>query len=342
MHADKPTPPEPRPTHRDGTRDDMRDGTGVATADVASVSPWSRRRVVTAVGACALLSSSLPGCRKRGERELQSLQFGRCQGDPAHQQALAQRAHVRRTGPAARGLMFPGSKGVKRTMRFRFTDPLPMYPATYLWRALPLRQAGYYTAFFWGNDDGRDGLETFLWDSGKADGYYGAHPYPDAIPLGDTHQGEISIEQTDTVNGRVDYGRWHTQAFRAWRDNAATHHEFHWDLPLRDDCHRVLHRARADWGQRAPPKPTLTWGDAPWAPGKEVWCGALRGLQIYADALSVDEVLAELDKPLSTSKGAASIWYLNLDPTPEDLGDRSGRNHHPQWVGDERPTLWVP
>jgi hypothetical protein len=50
------------------------------------------------------------------------------------------------------GLDFPGSEGTVETMRFRFGDPLPIYPATYIWRVFPRYQAGFYTAFFWGND----------------------------------------------------------------------------------------------------------------------------------------------------------------------------------------------
>lgn len=228
-------------------------------------------------------------------------------------------------------------------MRFRFEEPLPMYPATYVWRALPLRQSGYYTAFFWGNDDEKGTLDTFLWTPERtADSYYGAHPYPDVRPAGDTHQWEISIEQVDTVNGRVDYGRWHTQAFRAWGDAFGKRHEFYWDLPMHDECHRVEHRARRDWGQRRPPAPKLTWGDAPWAPGKEVWYGVLRGLQVYSDILDVEEILQELEKPRSTAKGARSLWYLNQNPAPDDIADRSGAGNHPRWIGEERPTLWVP
>ena len=70
------------------------------------------------------------------------------------------------------GLDFPGSSAVSTTMRFKFTNPqdngLPIYGpggngVTYIWRAYPRRQAGYYTAFFWGNDDGKNSLDTFLW-----------------------------------------------------------------------------------------------------------------------------------------------------------------------------------
>ena len=47
-----------------------------------------------------------------------------------------------------KGLDFPGSAAVSSTMRFRFRNPLDIYPATYIWRAYPRRQSGYYTAFF--------------------------------------------------------------------------------------------------------------------------------------------------------------------------------------------------
>jgi hypothetical protein len=51
--------------------------------------------------------------------------------------------------------------------------------------------------------------------------------------------------------------------------------------------------------------------------------------------------LAEANSPLSTSAGSASIWYLNLNPRPDDISDKSGRGHHPAWVGNERPRLWT-
>lgn len=240
------------------------------------------------------------------------------------------------------GLDFPGSAAVKTTMRFRFMDPLPIYPATYLWWAYPRRQAGYYTAFFWGNDDGRGDLRTFLWTPAHtADSYYGAHPYPQPPPQGTDHAWEISVVQDDFLNGVVEYDRWHRQALRVWADASGKYHEFYWDLPLTDRKHRVAYKAPASWGNRPPPVPTLTWGDAPWAPGKEVWNGVLRGIQVYTAWLSMGDILREAQSPRSTGAGAASLWYLNLDPTPHDIADKSGRGHHPEWVGTERPTRWT-
>ncbi len=243
--------------------------------------------------------------------------------------------------PARLGLEFPGSAKVRRTMRFRFLNPLPIYPATYIWRALPRRQAGYYTAFFWGNDDDRGTLDTFLWKPGRdADSYYGAHPYPVPPPRGTDHRWEISVNREDVLGGPVDYGRWHTQALRVWGDSRGKHHDFYWDLPRTDPWRRLQYLLCPDWGEARPPRPALTWGDAPWAPGKEVWCGVLRGLQIYSARLSQTEILREVDQPGSTRSGAVHLWYLNLDPTPDDIGDRSGRGNQPEWVGDERPALW--
>ncbi|WP_280154009.1 twin-arginine translocation signal domain-containing protein [Piscinibacter sp. XHJ-5] len=250
---------------------------------------------------------------------------------------------VSRAGaPPHLGLDFPGSAAVRRTMRFRFLDPLSIYPATYIWSAYPRRQAGYYTALFWGNDDGKGDLRTFLWTpSGDADSYYGAHPYPSPRPHGTNHHWEISVVQDDFVNGAVEYDRWHRQALRVWADRSGKYHEFYWDLPFTDRKHRVSHKAPPAWGNRMPPVPTLTWGDAPWAPGKEVWNGVLRGIQVYERCLTVGDILRESRSPRSTPAGAASLWYLNLDPTPDDLSDKSGRGHHPAWVGDERPQLWT-
>jgi hypothetical protein len=253
------------------------------------------------------------------------------------------------------GLDFPGSVGVKATMRFKFTNPhnngLPIYGVggrgvTYIWRAYPRQQDGYYTAFFWGNDDGQNNLNTFRWKSingnstREADTYYGTHPYPRRSNRS-LHDWEISVEEEDYVNGQVVYDRWYTQALRVWSAANRKFHEFYWDLPNTDPRHLVSHVSPGSWGTINPPAPALTWGDAPWAPGKEVWKGILRGIQIYSGLLSVSDVLREASNPLSTSTGTNNIWYLNMNPTPLDISDKSGRGQNPVWVGNERPALYM-
>jgi hypothetical protein len=136
----------------------------------------------------------------------------------------------------------------------------------------------------------------------------------------------------------VTYNRWYTQALVAWSDSAGKHTVFYWDLP--DTSKRIEHVASAAYGNTNPPFPALTWGDAPWNPSGEIMNGVIRGIQIYSSALSVGDVQNELVAPRSTSAGASSIWYLNLDPTPTDINDKSGAGHHPSWVGEGRPLLW--
>ena len=240
---------------------------------------------------------------------------------------------------AVSGLDFPSNDQTTGTVRFKFQNPLAIYPATYVWRVNLRQQSGYYTAFFWGNDG------DFYWDNGAPNTTYGAHPYPNAPPSGSTHRWEIAVnggDFVDSVNGSsttVAYGRWHVQALRVWADSAGKHHEFYWDLP---DTSKLISRIEPpSYGNQAPPSPALTFGDAPWNPSKELLSGVLRGIQIYSATLSLNDVLSEASSPLSTSAGATNIWYLNINPTPSDIADKSGKGHHPVWVGPERPALWT-
>jgi hypothetical protein len=251
---------------------------------------------------------------------------------------------------AETGLDFPGSVGVTTTMRFVFANPqnngLPIYGpggngVTYIWRAYPREQPSYYTTFFWGNDDGQGNLYTFFWDHTNANTFYGAHPYPVPHPIGDVHYWEIATD----VGGdylsteEVVFDRWYTQALVVWADGSDRKHSiFYWDLP--DTGIFVEHTTAPGYGDTDPPAPALTFGDAPWNPGNEVYNGILRGFRVYATKLSESDILAEAAAPLSTPAGAANIWYLNMNPTPTDISDKSGAGHHPAWVGSERPSLY--
>lgn len=245
------------------------------------------------------------------------------------------------SSPAQFGLDFPGCAATTGTIRFRFTNPLAIYPATYIWRIYPRSQAQYYTTFFWGNDG------DFWWDNGSPNTTYGAHPYPNPSPNNVSRPEdvgprfwEIAVAGLDVLSPtQVEYNRWHTQALRVWSDSAGKHHVFYWDLP--DTSKVITYVASTSYGNKNPPSPALTWGDAPWNPSKEIMDGVIRGIQIYSSTLSFADVLSEVASPLSTSAGASSVWYMNLNPTPTDISDKSGAGHHPQWVGPERPQLWT-
>lgn len=228
-----------------------------------------------------------------------------------------------RAAATVRGLDFPGTAGVHKTMRFEFRSPPAAYPATYIWRAYPRQQQSYYTSFFWGNNGAFHAEDT----------YYGFHPYPDWNTQ-HQHFWEIATPPgTDVTSAsHVVYDRWYIQVAVCRTERDATIHEFYWDWP---DTTKVLRHT----GTRVsdPPEPGLVVGDAPWNPGNEVWDGVLRGFQFYDAALTPEEIARELAVPGSVR----APWYLNLDPIPEDIADKSGNGNDPAWVGGERPSRWI-
>jgi len=258
---------------------------------------------------------------------------------------------ARAAGPdVVTGLDFPGSNDGSSTVRFKFVNPqdngLPIYGpggagVTYIWRAYPRRQPGYYTTFFWANDDGQGNLNsTWYWDNGSAGTYYGAHPYP-IWPNYTSHKWEISSDGSDYTSAEdVVYNQWYTQALVCYADSSGKHCTFYYNLP--DTTRTVVHDSPPSWGNTNPPAPALTFGDAPWNPGLEVYDGILRGIQIYSSRLSLNDIQSEAAVPLSTSAGMGSIWYLNSNPTPTDISDKSGQGHNPEWVGNGRPGLYAP
>lgn len=236
-------------------------------------------------------------------------------------------------GGAVTGLNFPSNGSTSSDVRFRFTGAalMPMYPATYIWSVNLRQQTGYYTAFF-------HGPESFP----NTNSFYGAHPYPKNPPNGSTHLWEIAANFGDFTadasgnDNTVQYGRWHSQALVVTSSGSNTVLNFYWDLP--NTSKRITTTVPTI---SAAPNQALSFGDAPWAIGNERLSGILRGIQLYTSALPLNDILTEASNPLSTTTGAASIWYLNLNPTPSDISDKSGKGHHPSWASSARPSLWT-
>ena len=260
------------------------------------------------------------------------------------------------------GLDFPsnlGSPDNSTSVRFRFTGAalIPIYGTsgngvTYLWKYRPRQQTGYYTCFFWGNDDGIGNTATFEWDGGQPDTYYGAHPFPaDRTGFDTDHEWEIAVENADfTDTEPVVKDVWYSQAFRSWGANGAVkNHEYYWNLPNTTTA-LVTHATASTWGNQTPPSPALTWGDAPWNPSQERSNGVLRGWQIYNALLNTTQINAlgacETDAcVLSTASSLgvlSSLWYLNMNPADaSDISDKSGNGHHPAWWNSNRPLHWT-
>lgn len=229
-----------------------------------------------------------------------------------------------------------GCNGDGSTM-FKFTDAnlQPFYPATYIRKVRHRQQNGYYTQFFWGWRDGGDFTGY---------GYYGAHPYPKVPDNGNTHWWEVSQGTDQFVDDNANdntvlYDTWVTQVNRVYAVGDTLKVEYYWDWEAGTD--RIITGKKESYLTPASPA-ALTVGDAPWNPNSEMLCGDIRGFQFYQDDLSLSDIGTEIATPLSTGAGAASIWYLNINPTPTDITDKSGQGHNPAWVGSNRPTLYAP
>ncbi|MDQ3002970.1 MAG: hypothetical protein M3Y08_17125, partial [Fibrobacterota bacterium] len=236
------------------------------------------------------------------------------------------------------GLDFPSNGQTSSDIRFRFTGSalLPMYPATYIWRVNLRKQAGYYATFYWGPSADFTGTA-----------YFGAHPYPDGEPKSQStaHKWALALDGFNYVNDakgastQLGYDVWKIQGLRVFDNGANKIQEFYWDLP---DTTKVIRTLMArSYGSTPPSSPALTFGSAPWAPFSHRLSGILRGIQLYSTALSQADLVGEVASPQATAAGASSIWYLNMNPTPGDILDKSGKGHNPGWVTSARAGLWT-
>ncbi len=226
---------------------------------------------------------------------------------------------------AVTGLDFPGNDAVSTTMRFVFTSPFAAYPATYVWRVYPREQIGYYTSFFHANNSSNFNNQLQ---------YYGFHPYPEPPPpRSGVQKWEISVDGGSDITGNaVVFDRWYLQVAVVSQNGSTTRHTYYWDWP--DTTHKIVWVGSV---YAAAPNPAIMVGDNPWNPGEEVYDGVMRGFQFYDVALTPSQIAQELAAPGSIR----TPWYLNMNPTPTDITDKSGNNHHPAWVGNERPKLWT-
>jgi len=258
------------------------------------------------------------------------------------------------------GLSFPsnGDSPGSAFVAFQFLNPhlngLPMWGAnnggvTYIWKYKPRQQAGYYVTLWWSNNG------VFTWNGGKSDSYYGAHPYP--------RGGGTSTTSHDWEIGGMDYGsdftntlagapkpvvkdRWYTQALRITVNGDGTRTaRFYTDLPSTAPADVIQAVAPSYFGNSIPPQPALTFGDSPWYADyqHERLSGVLRGIKIFNKVLSEADTLAEAGSDaLVTSAGLTNVWYMNINPTPDDISDKSGKGHNPAWAQPaNKATLWT-
>lgn len=234
------------------------------------------------------------------------------------------------------GLDFSGdANGARMHFLNPHTNGLPAYNGatgnTYIFKVYPRPKCGYFTTFFW------SGLTL----QNASNYYYGAHPYPvDGYdcPGGNTDSNwEISINTGDYIGDSVVYNQWYTQALLVYESGGTLHHEFYYNLP---DETKLVHRDTSASGLSNPTGPAVQIGGNQQAAANEQFNGVIRGIQIYNSKLSLVDIYSEIATPKSTTAGAASAWYINVNPTVADITDKSGAGHDFSWANSTNVTTY--
>lgn len=264
------------------------------------------------------------------------------------------------------GLDFPsnGDAPSNAFVAFQWLNPqnsgLPMWGpnnkgVTYIWKYRPRQQNGYYVTMWYSRADGHFNQGKPLYDA-----YYGAHPYP-FPPRGGSDNPNHVWELAGMEDGRDTLGTggsdidetskklvtdvWYTQALRiTYNNNGTKTARFYIDLPSTAASDYIEYQSTADYGNTTPRSPAITFGDSPWYPDfqHERMSGVIRHIKIIAKSLSETALLAEAaSEALVTTDGQANVWYMNINPTPDDISDKSGAGHDPTWASSTRPGIYT-
>lgn len=110
-------------------------------------------------------------------------------------------------------------------------------------------------------------------------------------------------------------------------------------------------------GRPTPTAAAFILGSSPWTSSNFASTGAgstnvensscvhrfLMGTSVaLSDADCLTEFANESTPGPVTAAGIANIWYVNKNPTPTDVTDKSGAGHDPAWANLNRPTLYAP
>ena len=272
---------------------------------------------------------------------------------------------------ALTGLDWDGTAPARRMLFWNSALP-PAAPMTYLFKVFQRAQVKfqpdgttlyrpdgnqYYTTFFRGNN-GR-----FDWGTGWETSYYGCHPYPvpSTLPNPGPGRWEISVDAADLVtrddgsSPNVVNNAWYNQAVIVQNTGGSSYqHRFYINLPSVATVNRLTYTRS---GITTPPSDAIVMGQAPDFNGKS-WGGyddweeqnaIIRGIIIFSSALTEAQAVAlsalEYDSDVlayCTANGLTSaLWFLNMNPTPTDVTDKSGKGHHGSWDGTSRPALYT-
>lgn len=268
------------------------------------------------------------------------------------------------------GLIYPGNAD-SGDIRMLWTGAgrLSRTSCTVLRRVYHIAQSDYYAQVWF---DGTPGT----WDGGAWS--VGSHPYPtdgtynaltgNTTPvLGTTHYHEIAglgggdFIATGDPGGvpqgalQVTKGVWTRSAFKIETISSTLQHTSRPDIGNNPSFSIVKDYPSGSIG--SPSSPAFYLGASSWRANQpsagrndESSSCILRGIALFSEPLSnthCDAILA-LDTDAQvlaycSANSITSLWYLNMNPTPSDIADKSGNGRDPNWNGGgSTPTLWTP
>lgn len=217
-----------------------------------------------------------------------------------------------------------------------------------------------YRAWFWHSPN------TGTWDSGAYS--YGTHPFPcgggyngSGYSTGGTGgSGTEQFFEIAGVTGPVDKiavpmepalecedATWYAVARTCETISGGTEirHRFYPDVINAPGDYIEDTRTITGISGAAGSTPAFYLGASDWRQGlggggnptmtDEALGAVVRGIRLFDAALSITDIQAEIaaigsNTPASVA-GAASVWYINDNPTPADVTDKSGEGHDPEW-----------
>ena len=260
------------------------------------------------------------------------------------------------------GLIFPSNGVAGGDIRLLWTGAnlLPRTAHTAIWKTNFVQQTGYYAVTWHSQNTGTFAASPFE---------YGAHPYPSTGTVDATGQATGVTGATGTVHqheiaglGAHDYlaspggssvnvtkGIWYTQARTAELILGGTmiRHTF-WPDILNNSGFSIVQDI-TNTGFPAPgANAAFYFGASDWTPvgssNDECPSGTLRSFKLFNAALTLADITTEAaveSNVAQTSAGAASVWYMNVSPKPDDITDKSSAGHTPTWANANRPTLYT-
>jgi len=236
---------------------------------------------------------------------------------------------------------------------------LPRTSHTVIWQSTYRQQSGYYAETWHTSYDG-------TWHGSTYE--FGCHPYPTNGSIdgagqstggtggtGSAHYHEIAglgandfiaspgRSPLQVVNGTA---LWHARTCQVIGGTTLRH--TYWpDLIGHPSMSIVQDISLASLA--TPTTPVFLFGCSPWTAGsggssnQETPSGMMRGFALFSTALSQADILSELassGNSAVTSAGQPSVWYINKNPTPTDISDKSGAGHSPTWANANRPQLY--